>query len=304
MDPFESILVGVDFSRASRVALRHATRIAGWSWSGLHATHVVDKSVIRDVGKTWCGTKDELDRLLVSEARTRWDEFAHGVVPDLPMTFDVGLDDRAPGLLNVAARRHADLLVIGFEESDRAGAKRMVDACLRQSAADVLVIRGTQPGPFRKIVAAVDFTDTSRRVVERAAYLAAMEPARLYLVHLSEAPWHGSVLSGSKAEAGTPSWREKQKILQRELMEFTRPWLDMLSPHAIEWRVEPDEAHRAGIGAFAREYDADLVVLGTRTPGSMHDRFFGTAAEAVLHDTRCCVLAVKPPAEASSAKAA
>jgi nucleotide-binding universal stress UspA family protein len=45
MNGLTSIVVGLDFSECSRVALGHAQRIASWAGAQVHPVHVVDAPV-------------------------------------------------------------------------------------------------------------------------------------------------------------------------------------------------------------------------------------------------------------------
>jgi nucleotide-binding universal stress UspA family protein len=288
---FSSIMVGIDFSPVSRSALRQAARIAAWSGSTLHATHVVDKSIVRDLSRNWQGSEVELDRLVTREVALRWSDFAK----DRPaQEFDIRIDERVSGVLRAVESRSADLLVLGVGAGDFDGSGRMVESCIRRSAADVLAVYKTTSGPFQKVLAAVDFSDLSRHVVARAAYIAAKDSARLVLLHVSEKPWRTGLFSAPGVEAEIQGWTEQRKLLHRQLVEFFRPWLGELPEAAVEWQVETDAAHGSGIASFARETDADLIVLGTRPAGNLHDRLFGSTGEKVLREARCCVLAVRP----------
>ena len=51
MDRLKNIVIGVDFSEFSKIALRQAKRISRWNQSDLDVIHVVDKLVVSELQK-------------------------------------------------------------------------------------------------------------------------------------------------------------------------------------------------------------------------------------------------------------
>jgi nucleotide-binding universal stress UspA family protein len=297
MDNRASIVIGVDFTPASRVALTHAMRIAAWLQSPLHAIHVIDTLVVADIAEA-LGRRSlaELETTLIADAKVEWAEFTRDVPGASTVPFDVKIENRLVGIVEEVARRRADLLVIGAFGTRQAkvGLGTVATACVRKSPADVLLVRDTHAGPFRRIVAAVDFSDTSLRAVGVAARLAAREGAHLHIMHVFQAPWHRLHYRSPTLEADPSFQTEYQHVLRRRLIEFTRNTVGPLSDTSVEWTIYHYDGHRSGIAAFAQEIRAELIVLGTRGRTNVRDLLFGSTAEKTLDETECSVLAVKP----------
>ena len=303
--PIESILVGIDFSPSSRVALDDAVRIAFWSGSSVRATHVIDRSLTDDLRKLRRHNV-AFARMTMHDINADWAEFARGVNRGASVPFDVRIDDRTSGLLRSVENESADLVVVGTQaaESDRRRSDGIVSACIENSSADVLVVRAARSGKFRRILAAIDFSDASARVAQQAVHFASQEGAQLIFVHLSEAPWTGKIVPGPTIEGLAHHRAENAKLLRQRLVQLTQPWVEVMPAAKIEWRIEVDDEHRAGMSAIATEVDADLVVLGARGPSTMRDRLIGSTCERMLRHTQSCVLAVKPSKVARTAEAA
>ena len=95
-------------------------------------------------------------------------------------------------LLQESRTRHADLLVLGVTGDSLLpyGAGTLATKCLRKSATKVLLVKQTHPRPFRRIVACVDFSETSREVVKHALRVAGQDQAELHFLHVFQAEWN------------------------------------------------------------------------------------------------------------------
>ena len=59
---------------------------------------------------------------------------------------------------------------------------------------------------------------------------------------------------------------------------------------SAKWRFHPRDI----LPAFAREYDADLVVMGALARTGLKRRILGSTAEQVLDNLPCDILIVRP----------
>lgn len=79
MRTLRSIVIGIDFSDSSRVALEHAVRIAGWSGAALHAVHIVDTGDCPSPAAHLTALQRGIRAARRDEMQHRWSSFARDV---------------------------------------------------------------------------------------------------------------------------------------------------------------------------------------------------------------------------------
>ncbi len=135
MQGLASIVVGLDFSECSRVALAHAQRVASWAGAQVHPVHVVD-APIDEIREDAALT--ELQRGihagLVMDARKRWDSFVEGVTEASKLHLDVCVAHRLVGIRQQLDRHRADLLFLGAygDEKPSVGMGTLASTCVRR----------------------------------------------------------------------------------------------------------------------------------------------------------------------------
>lgn len=287
MRKLRSIVVGIDFSDSSWVALGHAARIARWSGAGLHAAHVVETGDSPKTPTELTPLQRGIRATLQDEARRRWSTFARGVVEADELPLDVSFGSRLGGIYQHVLDRDAGLLVLGAVGHGRpnVGVGTLASGCIRGVPADVLVVRDDFQGPFRTVVVGVDFSETSRRALEAGAMLAAGEGAILRVVF---------VVPDAHGAAMLPS-----QDVDQELEMFTRAATDAWPDLEVRCDVYPHTGHRSGILEFATVVHGDIVVVGTRGRTNLRDVVLGSTAEKVLRDSLIAVWACKPAQDAA-----
>jgi universal stress protein E len=279
MQQLESIVVGVDFSTSSRVALACARRLAGWSQASVHAVHVITETA-DEMGET----AREFRRGMVEDARQQW----QAMQAELPEAGEIHLDirvaGRVAGIREALERYRAGLLVIGAygEGLTNVGMGTLASACIRSLTTDVLVVRETIRYPFRTVVVGIDFSDASRRALAAAAFVANGEQARLLAVHVQP--------------ARLETYARMRGDLSPHLQAFVAETTGRYPQLEVESSLFLHSGHRSGVLEFADQVAADLVVVGTRGQTNLRDVVLGSTAEKVLRDSPCAVWAAKPRA--------
>ena len=295
-----SIVVGTDFTPCSAVALGQAIRIGTWSKAEIHVVHVIDTNVVIELEAALSPMQQGIRDGLVEDAENAWADFAKGVPGAAGLPIEVSINNRIVGILRRAREDRADLLVMGAlgHRTPDVGMGTVATGCVRKSMTDVLLVRDTRPemgtAPFRTIVAAVDFSPTSLRAVERAAMFAAKDGAELHLLHVFAAPWHQLHYRAPTPLTLTHEQKQYRDGLERRLAEFCRPAIEGHAGLRTSTVVHDDNAHRSGIVEYAEKAGADLIVLGTRGRTNLRDLLLGSTAEKALAESRCSILAVKP----------
>jgi nucleotide-binding universal stress UspA family protein len=283
MEGLQSIVVGLDFSECSRVALRHARRIASWAEATVRAVHVV-AATADEMGEA----AQEYRSGLLADARKQWRVWTEEMPEASEVELDICVASRLAGIRQTLQRYQADLLIIGAhgEGSPNVGLGTLASACIRSVPTDVLVVRATHPHPFRIVVVGIDFSDTSQRALVAAARVADGERASLHAVHV-EPPL-------------VDTYAHLRSDLAPGLESFVRATTSRHPELEVSSRIFLHTGHRSGVLAYAEQVHADLVVVGTKGHTNLHDVVLGSTAEKVLRDSVCAVWAVKPQADATS----
>jgi nucleotide-binding universal stress UspA family protein len=136
---------------------------------------------------------------------------------------------------------------------------------------------------FKRIMCAVDFSADSLEAFRVAAEMARPHSASLHLLHVIE------------AQPVTPAGVEIRIIdeanaAMEKLVASAGPSLDGL---ALTTEVTSGLAS-VEIVEHARQWKADLVVLGSKGITSLEEIIVGSTAENVLKEAPCSVLVVRP----------
>jgi universal stress protein E len=296
MNTVTSIIIGIDFSAGCAAALREAIRIAQWNRASVRAVHVIDALVAAELEQAMSGFQENVRASLIADVQQAWTAFASPIEGASDVSLDVRIDSRIRGILASAREAKADLLVIGAygTRDPDVGLGTAATACVRHAMAPVLVVRDSQPGPFKKIVACIDFSPTSLLALDQAARVAAQDGASLHVLHVFDAPWHQLHYRAPTPEADPHFQQQYREGLERRLHAFAGELgraIDYLKP---TFALSDYQGHRSGIVEYATQVGVDLIVLGTRGRTNLRDVLLGSTAEKVLRDTKCSVLAVKP----------
>ena len=296
---YRSIVVGVDFTPCSAVALGQAIRMAAWAGVRAHPVHVIDTAVVIELESVRSPMQMNIRDGLIKDAEKAWEEFAARVPGAEGLALEVAINNRVVGILDRVRHNKADLIVIGAFGHRKAdvGVGTVATACVRRSPVDVLMVRDTRAdggqSPFRRIMAAVDFSETSLRAVARAASVAARDQSELHVVHVFRAPWSQLQFRLSRTQFDPSLQRRYREALEMRLAEFCRPALEAEGVKATP-QVMDYAGHRSGIVECAGQMGADLIVLGTRGHTNLRDVLLGSTAERALSESTCSILAVKP----------
>lgn len=174
MNQLKTILVGVDFSECSRRALEQAVRLARWNNAQFSLLHVQDSSELELAGVEFPPPLDELRRRHRERAIAQLAEWAEQAGAPAQTGREVINGAPLDVLLQESRNRRADLLVLGTTgESLRPhGTGTLVTKCLRKASAKVMLVHPSQGRPYRRVLACVDFSETSRVAVAQALHVA------------------------------------------------------------------------------------------------------------------------------------
>lgn len=283
MKALSSIVVGLDFSECSRVALGHALRIASWAGAEVHPVHVVDAPAdAMGQPPTLTEAPRESYASAVEEAQRQWAALTEGTPGARELRLDICVAHRLVGVREQLDRYKADLLVLGAfgEQRPHVGLGTLASACIRSVPTDVMIVRDTYRVSFHTVVVGIDFSATSQRALDAAALIAHGDGAKLYAVHVE--PTRVETYARLRAELGP------------QLEAFVKATTDKYPGLEVQSKVFPYSGYRSGVLEFAALVNAELVAVGTRGRTNLHDVVLGSTAEKVIRDSVCAVWAAKP----------
>jgi nucleotide-binding universal stress UspA family protein len=146
--------------------------------------------------------------------------------------------------------------------------------------------------PYGRILIATDLSDGSSRALAAAEKLGLLDRADIAIAHAFDAPAQGMIARSSMAADRMKSYlADEQAKAARDVEEFLKA--TPLSPaRLMVRRAEPSIA--ATIRECARQFRADLIVVGTRGRSGLSKLILGSVAEEVLRFSEIDVLAVPP----------
>lgn len=182
--------------------------------------------------------------------------------------------------------KKADLVVLGSSSIDTFTAGPITRRVARKATSDVLTVRRQPRVPYRRVIAAVDFSEASRMAVERAVEL--FPDADITVLYslpsrfdplLSEAglfPEEVDASRGSRLEAA-----------RDRMAEFVQEW------NSDVRTLVTDGPPTETIDELVRRRSADLVVVGSRGATATRMVLLGTIAEGILIKAPCDVLVAR-----------
>lgn len=291
-----SVLCPVDFSDASRGALRYAAALAEHFYASLIVL-VVNDPLLANAADVKFG-----ERWLLHRSQQDLEEFLKkafpGRTPQVPaLERRVVTGATASEILRAASEPSTDLIVMSTHGAS--GLRKTIfgsttERVLRDATIPVIVTPAHDPGPesledwrrsVKTLLVPVDFSPYSQRQVRIARGLAEALDAALTLTHVIE-PASARSLPPDLAEEALALRRSEAK---RRLEEFASTLPTGLHP-AIAL-VEGDPAKE--IARLARDHSIDAIVMGLHSSIGRGPRM-GTVTYRLLCETPTLVVAWPP----------
>ncbi|MEQ8770016.1 MAG: universal stress protein [Phycisphaerales bacterium] len=293
MDRLRNILVATDLSDGGTAALVEAARLARLGPSDLHVLHVANDETGAELRQFLGAGAPATDDIL----RARSEEFLREQLAELgiaPKSVTVILGTPIQKIVEAVGDVSADLLVVGaIGSSGRSTIGTTAVRCVRKVPTKVLIVPPSGGGAFERTVACVDFSALSPVVVLQAARVGHLDGSRVFAIHCYQLPWERARWGPPPKDAAYVGGQFRE-VLQRR---FETELLPHAHGHPIEFHPTVNADFSTGIVGFARDHDADLVVLGTTGRTALAYMLLGTTAEKVMRSIGCAVLAVKLPGD-------
>lgn len=184
--------------------------------------------------------------------------------------------------------KKADLIVLGSSTVDAFTAGPTTRRVAEMAGSDVLIVRRQPRVPYRRIIAAVDFSESSRVAVEKALSLGSEAEVTV----LFSLP---SRFDSLLADAGL--FREEMDASRGERLEAAK---DRMLEFCQDWNGEvrtmvTDGPPTETIDEAVRRRSADLVVVGSRGATATRMVLLGNVAQGLLSHAPCDVLIARSP---------
>ena len=291
-----SVLCPIDFSEASRGALRYAAAIAEQFYAQLTVLAVNDRLMANAAdarfGRGWLErrTEQELEGFVKRAFRGRTPQ-----MPGLERTVMTGTV--ASEILMAAARTHADLIVMSSH--GLSGVRKLMfgsttERVLRETTIPVIVTPPHDPGPeslddwrqsVERLLVPVDLSLYSERQVLIARGLAEALEASITIAHVLEPVASRAVTHDVAADVEAL----RSTVATSRLEELARALPPQLNPTTVLVSGDPAKA----IARLARDHSAGAVVMGLHS--SIHGGpRMGTVTYRLLCETPVLVVAWPP----------
>jgi nucleotide-binding universal stress UspA family protein len=277
-----AIVAGVDLTAIGRRVADRAGMIAEAVGADLHLVHVMEPVAEAMINPG-------LARLMRNHQKAAAEELAAWVAErtSAPVILEVVKGSPAWELASMAKK--AQLVVVGSSSVDTFSVGPVSRRVARKSTTDVLVVRRQPRVPYRRILAAVDFSEASRVAIDRATEL--FPDADLTALYALPSRFDPILAdAGLFTEELEASRGARLEAANDRMAEFAQSWDGALRTLIVDG--PPTET----IEEVVRRRNADLVVVGNRGASATRMVLLGTVAEGLVGEAPCDVLVARSQA--------
>jgi nucleotide-binding universal stress UspA family protein len=286
--PPKTILLATDLSARCDRAFDRAVSLAAEWQARLVAVHVMEQDAADVIGgpdqlPSWRRAQDPQHA-----AETRIRSEIREVSPSLTVVLEKG--DPADAIMRTAEAHDCGLIVTGVARDELLGRLALgstVGRLVRRSHIPVLVVRRRGLRPYRHVVVASDFSESSRHALEATVRFF---PRRvLTIFNAYDAPMAGLITDAAsyRAQFREAAAREGEAFLKSADVP---PWQGQRPEMLVEYG-EPDRL----LHDYVTAKDVDLVALGTHGRSALFDALLGGVAQQLISTLPCDALVVREP---------
>lgn len=298
---FGRVLVATDFSPSSDAALKQALWLADRSGAKVVLAHVLEHLRRAAHSLTYQAKIDLLSAegdLFQKEIRRASDARMRAQIEAVGRSasevgYETLLGEPFVELTHAVQQEKYDLLIAGTR--GHSGWKQFLvgstaKKLIRKCPSSVWVVKSTDVGAPRVILAPCDFSAVSRKAVLHGLWLAERADAELHLVHVIDQ----NDVRDDLVESLPPGSSMREEI-NEEAMRRLDTFLKSL-PGSTErvvshltWGYPWQEITR-----IAEKHQAELITMGTVGRSGIKGVLLGNTAERILDSCHCSILTVKP----------
>lgn len=291
MNSLRQVLAATDLSAPARHAAERAAVVAKAVGAALDVVHVTSPDPLQKLRRLVSDVPPELEQSLLDVAREemgglgKFLQERHGIGAGVHVVAGALL----PAIAGKAEALSADLVVLGARGASfmrhlllGSTAERM----LRRSVRPMLVVKQTAHETYRKLLAPVDFSRHSLRMLQHADAIA--PGAEIVLLHVFEVPFEGMLRHAGVDEA---TLQHYQAVARREAMQKLQELRDeaglpperarllVLHGNPLQHIIEQEQ-----------EQDCDLIVIGKHGENAAEELLLGSVTKHVLTESQGDVL--------------
>jgi nucleotide-binding universal stress UspA family protein len=304
---FKTILVPTDFTAPAREATTVAGELARATGGRLVLLKVLDVPLMAGVYDPLLAQPTGVPSEVMAEygeAASTELESAVAALTEKGLTVEGRVSEGDPSevIVDVAAELNADVIVMGTH--GRFAVRRLLlgstaNDVVRTASMPVLsvpprALEDRKADQFKKLLVSTDFSSTAEAALTTAVQLARQTDAELRIVHVYEPP--------ELAYGGYPYFPVVTAVAdaEREKVEADlTARLDDLKSEVSEQGVTVSTGLLSGhpgaqILDEARDWGADLLVLGTHGRRGFRRFLLGSVAERLVREAPCPVLTISP----------
>lgn len=278
-----AVLAGVDIGSMGRRVADRARVIAEASDVPLHIVHVLEPVAEAMIEPAHARLMRDHQRI---EARklAEWIEGRSSVPVELEVVTG------SPSWAITQRGKTSSLVVLGSSSLDSFSVGPVALRVTRMNRTDTLIVRRQPRVPYRRIIAAVDFSEQSRVAVEHSlARFPDAEVTALYSLPVRFDPLLAD--AGLFEEEVTASRSHRLGQARERMTQFAAKWDGQVSTEVV------DGPPTSTIAETLRRKGADLVAVGSRGASSTQMVLLGTVAEGLVAEAPCDVLVARSPAQ-------
>jgi nucleotide-binding universal stress UspA family protein len=273
------IVAGVDLTVIGRRVADRAGMIAESTGSDLNLVHVLEPVAEALINRDLAG--------LMKEHQTdQAQKLAEWVRGRTKARVNLEVVKGSPSWELVSRAKAADLTVVGSSSVDVFAIGPVSVRVARMSTSDTLIVRRQPRVPYRRILAAVDFSEASRAAIEHA--IASFPEADITAV-FSLPSRFDPILAGAGMfqEEIEASRLTRIEAAKDRMAEFTA------SRNGEVRTLVVDGPPAETVEEAVRRRNADLVVVANRGASATRMVLLGTVAESLVREAPCDVMVVR-----------
>ena len=272
------LLVASDLTERAIYPLQRAMQLKAESDCQVTVLHVVEHGLTAHIRERRAA--EALDEL------KRWKE-ALPALSQIALNVKVSLGDPFAAILEAVHTDLPDLSIVG--QPGKPNLKEFftgttAERVMRFSERPVLMVNQYASGPYKRVLVAVDFSESARQALDCACRIAPQ--AEIRVVHVWRPPVWGRASDRREADEANQRLRTQEEQQLRTFIEHgtagRRFPLEIVDG-------EPEAAVREALGRV----NADLLALGTHARGRTPTALIGSLAREFLVTAPCDVLVAR-----------